>query len=109
MSGIVAADFGAAYGLQNLGSGGRRAGHDIQVGDTPVRRHLPPAGAGVVGRAHRLQQHVVGGRAQGQAQRPVAIIGIKPVVAGLQGKGRSHAYGFMSGAGDLEEDLLLAL
>ena len=74
-----------------------------------MRRHLPPAGTGVVARAHRLQQHVVGGRSQGQAERAVAVIRIKPVVAGLQGKGCGHAHGFMAGAGNLEEDLLLAL
>ena len=71
-------------------------------------RHLPAAGTGIVTRAHGLQQHVVGGRAQRQAERPVAVIRIKPVVAGLQGQGRGHAHGFMPGTGDLEEDLLLA-
>ena len=32
MSRQIAADFGAADGVQNLGPGGRRAGNDIQVG-----------------------------------------------------------------------------
>ena len=109
MSGVVAAGFGATDSLQNLRSGGRGAGHDVQVGKAPVRRHLASARTGIVARAHSLQQHVVSGRAQGEAERPVAVIGIKPVVTGLQGKGRSHAHGFMAGAGDLEKDLLLAL
>ena len=74
-----------------------------------MRWHLPPAGAGVVGRAHRAQQHFIGSRTQAEQQRPVAIIRKEPVVAGLERKGRGHAHGFMTGARDLEENFLLAL
>ena len=75
----------------------------------PVGGHLPAARAGIVRRADGLQQHVIGGDTQGQTQRAVAIVGEEPVVAGLQGKSRSHADGFMPGAGNLEENLLLTL
>ena len=109
MRGQVAADFGAANSVQNLRPGGRGAGDDIEVGMAPVGRHLPAAGTGIVSGAYCLQQHVIGGRAQGQAERPVAIIGKKPVVARLQGKSRSHSDRFVPGARDLEEYLLLAL
>jgi len=74
-----------------------------------MRRHLPSARTGIVSRAHRLQQHVVGGRPQGQTESPVAIVGEKPVVADLQGKSRSHAHSFMPGTGNLEEYFLLPL
>ena len=108
MSGVIAADFGTAHGLQNLRPGRRGAGDDIEVGQAPVGRHLPAAGTGVVTRTDRLQQHVIGSGSQGQTERPVAVIRIKPVVAGLQGQGRGHAHGFMPRTRDLEEDLLLA-
>src|SRR6202041_748271 len=44
----IASGLGAAYGLQNLGSGGRRLGHDIQLLVAPVRWHLASAGAWIV-------------------------------------------------------------
>ena len=78
----VARDLGAADRLQNLRAGRRRSGYDIQPRIAPVRGHLPPTRTGVIGRPHALQQHLIGRRTQSQAERPVAVVGIKPVVAG---------------------------
>ena len=107
MMGHITRNLGAAYRLQNLRAGRRGAGDNIQPRIAPVRGHLPPAGTGVCGGAYSLQQHLVRRRAQSQAERPVAIIRIEPVVSGFKSEGRSHADGFMAGAGDLEEDFLL--
>ena len=86
MGGEIAAGFGATDGLQNLRAGRRRLRHYIELGEAPVRGHLPAAGAGIVGRAYSLQQHFVGRRAQSEAESAVAIIGIEPVVAGFMVK-----------------------
>ena len=75
----------------------------------PVGGHLAAAAGRVGGRADGLQQHVVGRNAEGQAERAVAIVGEEPVVAGTQGQGSADLQRLMAGAGDLEEDLLLAL
>ena len=108
MGGKVSARLRATDSLQALGGDRRRQADDVEPGVAPMRGHLPSARTGIVARAHGLQQHVVGGRAQGKAERPVSVVRIKPVVARLQRKGRGHAYGFMAGPGDLEEDFLLA-
>src|ERR1035438_4029560 len=59
--------------------------------------------------AHGAEQHFVRSCAQGETERAVAVVGIEPVVAGLQHKGGSDAQGFVARARNLEEDLLLAL
>ncbi len=74
-----------------------------------MRGHLASARRGIVGRAHRLQELFVGRIAERKAQPAVAVIGIKPVVAGTQQNSRRHQQRFMPRARDLEEDLLLAL
>ena len=109
MPGEIAAGFGASDRLQNLGARGRRLGDNIEPLVGPVRRHLTSAGAGIVGRTHGAKQHFIRRCAQRKTQRAIAVIGIEPVVAGLQHKGCGDAHGFVSRAGDLEEDLLLAL
>ena len=81
----------------------------FNFGKAPVRRHLPPTRLRVIRRAHCHQQHLVRRRPQSQAQRAIAIVGIKPVVARLQGKARRHANRLMARPGNLEEDFLLAL
>ena len=105
----IASTLGATYGLQNLRSGRRRLGHDVQRGIAPVRRHLAPAGTGIVGRADTLQKHVVRLDAERQAQRAIAVVRIEPVVARLQREAGGHADGLVPGAGHLEVDFLLAL
>ena len=105
----VAAAFRATHCLQNLRPGRRRLRDHIEFRKAPVRRHLPPAGLRVSCGTHGHQQHVERRRAQSQAQRAISIVGIKPVVAWLQGKARCGANRFMARARDLEEDFLLAL
>ncbi len=104
----VDASFGAPDCLQNLRAGRRGLGDDVQPVVGPVRRHLAAARTGIVGGAHGLQQHFVGGGTQGEHQRAVAIIRIEPVVSGLEAEAGGHADGLVAGARDLEEDLLLA-
>ena len=74
-----------------------------------MRRHLPPTRAGVFGRAHRLQKHVVGRNTQPEAKRAIAIIRIKPVVTRFKREGGGDSDSLMAGAIDLEENLLLTL
>ena len=105
----VASGLGAAHGLQKLSSGGRRGGEDIVLAAAPVRRHLAATGGRIGGSANGLQEHGFRGHAQGEAEGAVAIVGEKPVVAGAQVGGGGQQQGFMPGAGDLEEYLLLAL
>ena len=105
----IAARLGAAHGLQELRSRRRGLGHDVQLLVSPVRGHLAAAGVGIVGRADGFQQLLIRRHAQRQAERAVAIIGIEPVVAGPQHHAGGDQQGLMSGAGDLEENLLLAL
>ncbi len=105
----VAAGFGASDGVQELAAGGRGAGDDVELAAGPVRGHLASAGAGIVGRAHRLQQHIERLHAQGEGQRAVAIVGEEPVISRLEGQSGRHQQRLMASARDLEEDLLLAL
>jgi hypothetical protein len=72
--------FGATDRLQELRSGRTGRAHDVQVLVTPVRRHLPSAGVRVVGRSHCRQQLLGGGHAQAEAERPIAVVGVEPVV-----------------------------
>ncbi len=74
-----------------------------------MRGHLPATGAGIVSRAHGVQEHFVRSGTQRETERAVPIVRIEPVVTRLQGKSRGHAHRFMPRAGDLEEDLLLTL
>ena len=104
----VDAGLGAADCLQNLRAGGRGLRDDVQPVVGPVRRHLSAAGTRIVGGAHGLQQHFVGGGAQGEDEGAVPIIRIEPVVSGLEAEAGSYADGLVAGAGDLEKDLLLA-
>ncbi len=105
----IAPGFGAADRLEKLGAGRRRLGDDVELFVAPVRRHLPSAGTGIVNSPEALQQLLIRSHAQSEAERPVAIIRIEPVVARLQKKPRNHVNGFMTRAGNLEEYLLLPL
>ncbi len=109
MPGEIAAGFGASDGLQNLSARGRRLRDDIEPLEGPVRGHLAAAGIRIVGCAHGAEQHFKRSCAQGETERAVAIVGIEPVVGGLQRQGGSDSQSFVAGARDLEEDFLLAL
>src|SRR5262252_8270176 len=109
MASEIASSFGATYGMQDLRTGGRRLRHDVQRRVAPVRRHLPSPGTRIIRSAHALQEHLIGLDTKSKAQRAIAIVGVKPVVAGLEGQTGSYAHGLVSSARHLEEDLLLAL
>ena len=98
MPGEIAAGFGASDGLQNLGAGAGRLGDDVEVLEGPVRGHLTAAGTGIVGCAYGAEQHFVRSCAQGEAQGAVAVVGVEPVVVGLQRKSRRNSQGFVAGA-----------
>ena len=72
-------------------------------------RHLASTGLRVVGRSHRLQHHRVVRHPERQAQSPIAVVQIEPVLSGPeQGPGR-RLYRLVPRAGDLEENLVLPL
>ncbi len=105
----IAIGLGASHGLQELRSGAGETSYDVVPRIAPVGGHLAAAGSRVVRRAHGLQQHFEGRHAQGQAQRPVAIVGKNPIVAGAQTHARRHFDRFVAGPADLEKDAVLAL
>src|SRR5947209_16166442 len=109
MAGEVASGFGAADGLQELRAGGRGLGDNVELLVSPVRGHLAAAGVGVVGGSDRLEELFIGSHADSQTERAIAIVRVEPVVGGLQGEARGSQEGFVSSAGDLEVDFLLAL
>ena len=74
-----------------------------------MRRHLPATGVGVDGRADGAVEHLGGGHAQRQAERAVAVVHVEPVVRRLEDVAGSGQHGFVAGARDLEEDLVLPL
>ena len=104
ISGLSAPD-----GLQTLGSGRTRLRDDVEALVAPVRGHLPSAGAGVVFRADRAQQHLQRRDAERQAQRSIPVVRIEPVVSGLQAQTRGGDDRLVAGAADLEEDEALTL
>ena len=100
---------GAADGLEELGPRGAGRADDVEVLVAPVGRHLTAAGVGVVGGAHRRQQLLGGRHTQAQTQRPVAIVGVEPVVGRAEYLRRGGQYGLVAGRGYLEKDLVLPL
>src|SRR5436309_5891392 len=74
-----------------------------------MRGHLPPAGTRVVFGANRAEEHVERGHPQLQAERPVAVVWEKPVVAGLEMKRAGNVDGLVADAADLEEGAVLSL
>ena len=101
--------FGASDSLEELGSGGARGADDVEVFVPPMGRHLPATGVRVIGRADGGEELLGGGHAQAQAQRPVPIVGIEPVVGGTEHPGRGGEDGLVARPRNLEEDLVLAL
>ena len=74
-----------------------------------MRRHLAAAASRIVLRSHARQKHIVNRHADLQAERPVAVVGIEPVIARHQVQRRRHADTLMARAVDLEECFVLAL
>src|SRR5450432_25468 len=105
----VASGFGAAYGLEDLGSSAGGLRNDVEVFEGPVGGHLASTGAGIIGCAYGSEEHFVGRAAQGEAESAVAIVRIEPVVGGLESEAGGDAEGFVASPGNLKKDLLLAL
>src|SRR5690606_7863741 len=91
-----------------LAAGGARLGDDVPGGVTPVGRHLPPTGGRVLGRAHRLEQDLLGGDAEAEHQGEVAVVGEEPVVAGAQLVGEAEQQGLVDGPGDAGQQEVVA-
>ena len=83
--------------------------HDVQRRVAPVRRHLAAAVARVERRADAGEQHLERRHAELQAERPIAIVGMEPVVAGPEGQAGGDLHRLVAGAADLEEDAALVL
>ena len=93
--------------VQALRAGWTRLRHDVELLVAPVRRHLASTGVGIVLGADGAEQHLERRHAQGEAQGAIAIVGMEPVVAGLQHHAGGGEHGFVPGAADLEEDQAL--
>jgi hypothetical protein len=95
--------------LQELRPRGRRRRDDVERAIPPVARHLPSPGSGIRRGTHRLIQHLRRRDAELEAERAVAVVGIEPVRRGPQHQTGRGQHRLVSGARDLEEDLVLAL
>ena len=83
---------------------------------TILRAELPqwhdicrPPEAGIGRRAHGFEEDLLGGDAEREHERPVPVIGEKPVVGGTQLPPEPQQQGLVAGAGDLEKDPALLL
>ncbi len=106
---VVQRGFRGTDGLHELRAGAGGFRDDVPFGMAPVRRHLAATGSGVVFCADGLQQSFERGDAEHQAKRAVAIIGINPIDAGTQKQPHGGGHRFVAGAGNLEENFILAL
>ncbi len=101
--------FGAADGLQELRAGRRRARDDVELLVPPVARHLAAAGVGVLRGADSGEEHLFAGHAEHEAKRAVAVVRVEPVVRRAEDEPGRRQHGFVPGARDLKEDLVLTL
>ena len=99
----------ASHRLQNLRSCGGGLGHDIEPLVSPMRRHLSPAGTRIVRRSHPLQKHLQWLCPQRQAQCPVTIVRVEPVVTSLKSHPSRSADSLVTGPRHLEIYFLLPL
>ena len=102
--------FGAADGVQTLRAGRTALRRNVDARVAPVRGHLPAAGARIVLRAHRREQHLERGHAERQAERAIAIVRDRtsrsPACRCMRRR-REHA--LVAGAADLKVDQALVL
>ena len=105
----IPACFRGAHRVQDARSRGARAGNDVQFLRSPMRRHLPAAAGRVVLRSHGSEQHLVRRRADLKTKCPVAVVGIKPVIARLEVEGHRHTNAFVPHPVDLKESAILSL
>src|SRR5437763_12982592 len=109
MQHVIATSLGASYGVKNLCPGTGRLSDDIEPFESPMRGHLPAAGAWIVRSAYSPQEHFVRSSAERKTECTVAIVREEPVVAGLHCEAGGYGDRLMPGARDLEKDFLLAL
>ena len=109
LPGAKTTGMGATHGLQELRTRRTGSGDDVQPGARPMRWHLASARGRVGARPNRLQQHVERRNPQRQAKGPVAIVGIKPVVARTEQHSRGGLDRLVPGPADLKIDLIAAL
>ena len=100
---------GGADGLEELRPGGGGGGDDVRLLEPPVRRHLPPAGVRVDRRADGRVEHLRRGHPEREAEGPVAVVGVEPVVARLEDVAGRREHRLVARTRDLEEDLVLPL
>src|SRR5712692_176530 len=74
-----------------------------------MRWHLAPAGARVILGSNGLEKHFERRDAQHQAERAIAVVGVKPINARTKKQPHCRGHGFVAGTGNLEENLVLAL
>ena len=108
-SGPCASPLRRADGVEELGPGAGGLGDQVQPLGAPVRGHLPSRGGRVVLRADGLEEHLVGGHPELQAEGPVAVVELEPVVAGPGDHPGGRRDRLVAGAVDLEVDLVLPL
>ncbi len=101
--------FRAAHGLEALGAGRRGLADDVERPVPPVGRHLAPARVRILGGADRGEEHLVGGHPEPQAEGPVPVVGVEPVVGGPEHLRRRGEHGLVPDAVDLEVGLVLPL
>ena len=106
---VVERGLRGTHGLHELRAGARGFANDIPLRVSPMRGHLAAAGAGVVFRSNGLQQHLQRRDAHEQAERAVAVIGIEPIHARAKQQSDRGCDGFVPGARNLKENLVLAL
>src|SRR5687767_11003432 len=75
----------------------------------PVRRHLATAARGIALSCDGLQQLLVWRYAQRQAECAITIVEVKPVGTGTAVLGCRDLHAFVTCAGNLKKDFVLAL
>ena len=99
--------FGHADGMRVLHSRRGRSRQNIQTRNAPMRRHLAPAGIGIVLGSHGLKEHFQRRNAQRQAKRAITIVGIHPIVAGTNDQSCGGQNTLVPRAADLEKSFVL--
>src|ERR1700728_4178853 len=95
---VIASRLGTTDGVKLLRSRRGGSADDVVLRAAPVRRHLAPAAGWICFRSDSLQKHLLGSDTEGQAERAVAIIRHKPVVAGAHSRRRRHLQCLMTSA-----------
>src|SRR5207248_5628605 len=99
--------FSATDSLQKLRARRRRLRDDVQLFVSPVRRHLATVRAWVFSRADCCEELFERRHAELQAECAVAVIRIKPIVAGLHRHACGDEDSFMACAANLEKYFIL--